>query len=53
MADQSSVPDAHKKAAASGRYPVLSTAPGIVHQANGQIITRPVICSPPERRARE
>lgn len=53
MADRSSVRGAQEKTAASARNPLLATGLGVGHQTNGQIIARPVICGPPERRARE
>lgn len=53
MADLRRVRDAQEKTAAGARNPLLATGPGIDHQTNGQIIARPVICGPPERRARE
>ncbi|MGO9079863.1 MAG: hypothetical protein ACLQDY_12585 [Streptosporangiaceae bacterium] len=53
MADQRSLRDAQKKHAASTRNPLPATGPAIDYRANGRIVARPVICGPPERRARE
>ena len=53
MADQSRIRDAQGKTADSTRNLLLATGPDIGHQTNGQIAARPVICSPPEHRARE
>ena len=53
MADQRRIRDAQEKIAASTRNPLLATALGIGHQANGRIVARPAGCGPPDRRARE